>query len=138
MAVKPDKSRIMFTTDSSFEYFLREMCLKENRNMSNLVDTILKNHYKDEYEKYLSYINESINEMLNSYGSECIVSDFKDLLNNPNVLFSEKIKILNEIAYSNEDVENVISRLHKELRKTLGLKPYMTNLDDIIDEINSR
>lgn len=53
LAVKADKSRIMFTTENDFEKFLRERCKTENRNMSNLVDTILKKHYQDEYGEYL-------------------------------------------------------------------------------------
>lgn len=138
MAVKPDKSRIMFTTDSSFDYFLRDMCFKENRNMSNLVDTILKNHYREEYAKYLSSIDETINEMLDFYGDKDIVSDFKDLLNNPNVLFSEKIEIINEIAHSNEDVESVITRLHNKLRESIGLEPYRLDIDFIIEKIKAR
>ena len=124
MAIKPDKSRIMFTTDSSFEYFLRDRCLKENRNMSNLVDTILKNHYKEEYTKYLSSLDETIRDMLNTYADNDISSDFINLLDKPNILFSDKIEIINKIAYSNEDVNKVVMKLYNDLREEAGLDPY--------------
>lgn len=50
--VKPGKTRITFTTEDEFSDFLTHLCKKENRNMSNLVDTYLKTLFEDEYSKW--------------------------------------------------------------------------------------
>ncbi|MGL6175134.1 MAG: hypothetical protein ACRC1P_11065 [Cellulosilyticaceae bacterium] len=50
--IKPGKSRITFTTEDEFYDFLMEKCKKENRTMSNFVDTSLKSLFLDEYSEW--------------------------------------------------------------------------------------
>ena len=115
MAVKPDKSRIMFTTDSSFESFLRDMCFRENRNMSNLVDTILKNHYKDKYAEYLASIDKTIYEIVKEYKGDDYANTLIANLNEPVVPFNFKLDVRNKLVHSSEDLSKTIYLINKEV-----------------------
>lgn len=117
MAVKQDKSRIMFTTDSSFESFLRDMCFRENRNMSNLVDTILKNHYKDKYDEYLSSIDKTIYEIILKYYDKKSAEIFMANLSEPTIPFGFKLEARNKLVHSSEDTSALISSINKEVLK---------------------
>lgn len=117
MAVKSDKSRIMFTTDSSFESFLRDMCFRENRNMSNLVDTILKNHYKDKYDEYLSSIDKTIYEIVRECNGQNYADVFMANLNEPAIPFSYKLEVRNKLVHSSEDLSKTINSVKEEVEK---------------------
>ena len=121
MAIKPDKSRIMFTTESSFESFLKDRCFIENRNMSNLVDTILKSHYEEEYKIYVSSIDAMIKAVVRSNSSQHFCDDFMSMLNNSKIPFSTKVSIRNTLAHSSEDIKttiiNVKNLLEEDLQK---------------------
>lgn len=117
MAVKPDKSRIMFTTDSSFESFLRDMCFRENRNMSNLVDTILKNHYKDSYDQYLSSIDKTIYEIVKDCNGDDYANMFTTKLNDPTIPFGYKLEVRNRLVHSSEDLSSAIHSIKEEIQK---------------------
>lgn len=120
MAVKPDKSRIMFTTDSSFESFLRDRCYEENRNMSNLVDTILKGYYAEQYSSYMATISLRIKRIVSEYYTEAFVDDFMEKLTNSKISLDTRIYVRNKLAHANGEMRNLILELYNELNSTIN------------------
>lgn len=120
MAVKSDKSRIMFTTDSSFESFLRDRCYEENRNMSNLVDTILKDHYAKEYKGYMATISLRVKRIVSEHYEKAFVEDFMERLINPKISLDTRIYVRNKLSHANGEMRNLILELYNELNSTIN------------------
>lgn len=90
--------------------------------MSNLVDTILKSHYEEEYKEYLMSIDTFVKCAVLLSEDDDFINNFFSSYNCDKIPFSTKLVIRNMLAHSSTDNKSSLFMAYKILEKEIADK----------------